>query len=95
MSPKSIIAAIEQISKTENLQDVIGIIEAEVFGYSLGLSEEKHLEVKVGIPINCMLSRPAMNSAEIPKLLKKFSDEVVAELKYDGERAQVCLFEIN
>lgn len=41
----------------------------------------------MGIPISCMLARPANNIEEIKKFLKKFSDDVIAEVKYDGERA--------
>ena len=36
-----------------------------------------------------MLSKAASSSQEIPKLFKKFSEDIIAEMKYDGERSQV------
>lgn len=91
MSPKSVVAAIEDIDKELNIKEATKLLEAKVFGYSIvnSASSEGEEELKVGIPINCMLARPAHNVEEIKKMLKKFSNEIIAEIKYDGERAQV------
>lgn len=91
MSPKSVIAAIEKISKVEEIQPEIEKIETDVFGFSLGIghSKEKPSAIVVGTPLSCMLSRPANSPTEVPKLLKKYCDKVLIEVKYDGERAQV------
>lgn len=93
MKQKSIISAIEKISKIENISLDIERIENDVFGYSIGLKKDgdEVENVVVGKPLKCMLSRPANTAHEVPKLLHKYGDEVMAEVKYDGERAQVIL----
>jgi len=93
MKQKSIISAIEKISKIEDISLDIERIETDVFGYSLGLKKdgEDSENIVVGKPLKCMLSRPANTANEVPKLLQKYGEEVLAEMKYDGERAQVIL----
>jgi ATP-dependent DNA ligase len=93
MNQKSVIAAIAALGRSEDIQSTMPLIESEVFGYSIRTGNENEDELKVGIPVSCMLARPAVTSAEIPKLLKKFSNEIIAEVKYDGERTQVNLIE--
>lgn len=91
MKQKSIIAAIEKVSKLEDISSDIERIENDVFGYSIGLKKEgEDVEnIIVGKPLKCMLSRPANTANEVPKLLQKYGEDVLAEVKYDGERAQV------
>ncbi len=90
MSQKSVIAAIEKLSKIEDITREVKKIEKDVFGYSIGLvSTDETQNISVGNPVKFMLSRPASTANEVPKLLQKFGDEVLAEMKYDGERAQV------
>ncbi len=45
------------------------------------------MKIEPGIPISCMLARPAYSAAEVKKLFKKFGNDIIAELKYDGERS--------
>ena len=91
MSEKSVIAAIGLVSKVEEIHAEIEQIEAQVFGSSLGITDNNGdmKNLLVGTPISCMLSRPANTALEVPKLLKKYCIDLIAEAKYDGERAQV------
>jgi ATP-dependent DNA ligase len=94
MSQKSVIASLEMLKEHPKYIELKPKIEEEVFGYSISLGSEGNSVLLPGMPINCMLARPAFSAEEMKKLLKKFSTKIVAEVKYDGERAQVrkCCF---
>lgn len=95
MSQKSVIAALEMIKEHPRYIELKPEIEEEVFGYSISLGSEGNSELVPGMPINCMLARPAYSAEEMKKLLKKFSTKIIAEVKYDGERAQVPKHNLN
>ena len=92
MSQKSVVAALEMIKDHPKYNELKPEIEEEVFGYSISLGSDGNSELAPGLPVNCMLARPAYSAEEMKKLLKKFSTKVIAEVKYDGERAQVVHF---
>jgi ATP-dependent DNA ligase len=41
------------------------------------------------LPIPAMLAKPALNPADIKRILEKLGDEIICECKYDGERTHL------
>lgn len=74
----------EVIERAYNLRSDLGYI-AKMLA-SQGIEGLKKITIKVGVPIRPMLAERLSSPEEI---LKKAGGKVIAEYKYDGERAQI------
>lgn len=76
---------VKELYSTKSLhEDHVKKIEKELFRKYLQI-EGRELRPQ-GPPVDPMLARPIVDIEKLPKLLAKFNDTILVEMKYDGER---------
>eukprot|EP01017_Pseudomicrothorax_dubius_P042988 TRINITY_DN7091_c0_g3_i1.p1 TRINITY_DN7091_c0_g3~~TRINITY_DN7091_c0_g3_i1.p1 ORF type:complete len:520 (-),score=68.65 TRINITY_DN7091_c0_g3_i1:50-1609(-) len=90
VSTKSVELCLNEIAtENEQFSGTIRKAEENILGYSSNTRSIKDGKSFLGLPIPPMLCRAACEVEEIPKLLQKFSPEILVEEKFDGERTQI------
>lgn len=83
---------LEYLSSLENDHDaIVQDFEQNIFGYRISTPTSNDSAL-LNVPLKPMVGRPVKNAAEALKTLTKKSEthaDLIAEIKYDGERTQI------